>query len=64
MRRFEDDDSGKVVLPPNLNAADVPALFWDEMPENAENHPDMLALQSIIEEYTPEERAANFKVSE
>lgn len=37
-------------------------LFWDEMPEGFEEHPDYVALQSIMTEgTTPESRAANFK---
>jgi hypothetical protein len=40
---------------------DLPALFWDSMPENPEEHPDYAAFQAIEEECTPEERAASHK---
>jgi len=43
-------------------SADLPALFWDAMPDDAEAHPDFLALQALAEESTPAERAENFKV--
>lgn len=42
--------------------ADLPALFWDAMPENPEEHPDFVAMQALAEESTLEERAENFKV--
>lgn len=47
--------------PSDLCNQDLPAIFWDEMPENAEDNPDMAAINSILEESTPEERALNFK---
>lgn len=61
-----DDDSPRASRvsarpPPVLDNKDLPALFWDEMPENAEEHPDMVALQALIDESSPEERAGNFK---
>lgn len=42
--------------------AGLPALFWDTIPDNAEDHPDYIALKALEEESTPEERAENFKV--
>jgi hypothetical protein len=39
----------------------LPALFWDENPEDAENHPDYAALKALEGEMTLEERAASFK---
>lgn len=37
-------------------------LFWDEMPENFEEHPEYVALQQVmLDGTTPESRAANFK---
>jgi hypothetical protein len=42
--------------------AGLPALFWDTIPENAEYHPDYIALKALEEETPPEERAENFKV--
>jgi hypothetical protein len=45
-----------------LDPASLPALFWDEMPEKPEEHPDYMALQAIADECTPEERAEGFKV--
>ncbi|GAB4818948.1 hypothetical protein N2152v2_005994 [Parachlorella kessleri] len=47
-------------LPKHITPSDVPALFWDELPEDDDN-PDMAAIKAIIEESTPEERALNFK---
>ena len=41
----------------------VPALLWDEMPEDASNHPDYMAIQALMyDESTPVEQAENFKV--
>lgn len=37
-------------------------LFWDSIPDNAEEHPDYIALKALDDETTPEERAENFKV--
>jgi len=42
--------------------ASLPALFWDALPDNPEDHPDWQAMQAIADECTPEERAENFKV--
>eukprot|EP00882_Tetradesmus_deserticola_P022029 GHRQ01023907.1.p2 GENE.GHRQ01023907.1~~GHRQ01023907.1.p2 ORF type:complete len:129 (+),score=48.80 GHRQ01023907.1:337-723(+) len=42
--------------------ASLPALFWESMPENPEDHPDYIALKALEEESTPEERAENFKM--
>eukprot|EP00775_Hariotina_reticulata_P012859 gene12859-12986_t len=46
---------------PEDEHANLPALFWDSMPDNAEEHPDYIALKALAEESTPEERAENFK---
>lgn len=46
--------------PDDANAG-LPALFWDAIPDNAEEHPDYVALQALAEESSPEERAENFK---
>jgi len=45
-----------------LDPKSLPALFWDEMPEDPDQHPDYMALQAIADECTPEERAESFKV--
>ncbi|MEW5307249.1 MAG: hypothetical protein WDW36_009657 [Sanguina aurantia] len=45
-----------------LDNADLPAIFWDSMPETAEQHADYAGLQAMAEESTLEERAENFKV--
>ncbi|GMH40625.1 hypothetical protein BSKO_08529 [Bryopsis sp. KO-2023] len=43
-------------------AEELPALFWDEIPENAAENPDYAAIQSLIyDESTPEETVENFK---
>jgi hypothetical protein len=41
---------------------DLPALFWDSIPEKAEDHPDYAAFQALEDESTPEERAESLKV--
>jgi tetratricopeptide (TPR) repeat protein len=41
--------------------ADLPALFWDEMPDDVEGNADMAAINSIIEETSPYEKLMNFK---
>ena len=63
----ENEHGVEVIDNPNLQAhptglrpEDVPALFWDEMPEDTDN-PDLAAINALIEESTPEERAENFK---
>jgi hypothetical protein len=66
MASSSDDERPNVVraLPSSggLRPEEVPSLFWDELPENLENNADMLAIQAIIDESTPAERASNFKV--
>ena len=42
--------------------ATLPAMFWDMLPEGESQHPDKLAMDAIMEELSPAERAANFKV--
>eukprot|EP00878_Enallax_costatus_P030282 GHUV01032957.1.p1 GENE.GHUV01032957.1~~GHUV01032957.1.p1 ORF type:complete len:285 (+),score=43.68 GHUV01032957.1:425-1279(+) len=54
----EDITPKKALIDEN---AELPALFWDNMPDNPEEHPDFLAMQALAEESTPEERAENFK---
>lgn len=46
-----------------LRNEDLPAIFWDALPENGGEHPDMAAIQALLEESTPEELAENFRVS-
>jgi len=41
-------------------ADDLPALFWDEMPED-EGNADLAAINAIIDETSPEERVSGFK---
>lgn len=48
-------------LPGGINPSDVPALFWDELPEDVGENPDAAAIQAIIDDTTPEERAEGFK---
>jgi tetratricopeptide (TPR) repeat protein len=38
----------------------LPALFWEDMPDDADN-PDLAAINSIIEETSPNERMLGFK---
>jgi hypothetical protein len=61
---MSDSDSEDITpSQPADDNADLPALFWDSMPDNPEEHPDYIALKALEEESTPEERAENFKVS-
>lgn len=46
--------------PPQLKDEDLPAAFWETLPENAENA-DLAAIRSLEAESTPEERAESFK---
>ena len=45
-----------------LNNADLPALFWDEMPGEADlkGNADLAAINSIIDETTQYDRLLNF----
>ena len=42
-------------------AEDLPAVFWDEMPTNNDNV-DLAAINALIDEQTPVERAESHKV--
>ena len=46
-----------------LKNADLPALFWDDMPDEADlkDNPDFAAINSIIEETTQYDKLLNFK---
>ena len=43
------------------NDDDLPAVFWDEMPSNRDNA-DLAAINALIDEQTPAERAESHKV--
>ena len=43
------------------NDDDLPAVFWDEMPPNKDNA-DLAAINALIDEQTPAERAESHKV--
>eukprot|EP00884_Botryococcus_braunii_P014826 jgi/Botrbrau1/23344/Bobra.0051s0004.1 len=45
-----------------LRNEDLPAMFWDSLPENGIEHPDMAAIQALLDESSPEELAENFRV--
>lgn len=45
-----------------LDDAELHPYFWDTIPENADEHPAKAALDAMLEEDTPEERALNYKV--
>lgn len=47
--------------PSGMKDEDLPAVFWDEMPAN-KNNADLAAINALIEEQTPEERAESHKV--
>lgn len=40
---------------------DLPAVFWDQMPNNKDNS-DLAAINALIDEQTAEERAESYKV--
>jgi hypothetical protein len=44
------------------SSAEMPALFWDSLPEDAESHPDWAAMEALRAECPPEEQAETFKV--
>ena len=44
-----------------LRNDDLPAAFWDAYPENPDNA-DLQAINALLEESTPEERAETYKV--
>lgn len=46
--------------PSGMKDEDLPAVFWDEMPAN-KNNADLAAINALIEEQTPEERAESHK---
>eukprot|EP00959_Pyramimonas_sp_CCMP1952_P209614 4385603-Pyramimonas_sp.AAC.1 len=39
---------------------ELPSLFWDSKIDDPEN-PDLLAMEALMDELTPEERAENYK---
>ncbi len=41
----------------------LPAAFWDEYPENKDENLDLAAINAILEESTPDERAETYKAS-
>ncbi|KAI7844146.1 hypothetical protein COHA_002281 [Chlorella ohadii] len=69
MVRFEESDDEEqaprqVQLrqpPPGLRNEDLPALFWDDLPEDVGDNPDAAAIQAILDETSPEEAAEGFK---
>jgi hypothetical protein len=48
--------------PGKLNDADLHPYFWDTIPENADDHEAKMAMDALLEEDSPEERALNYKV--
>ena len=44
------------------NADNLPAAFWDEYPEHPEDNVDLAAINALLEECTPDERAETYKV--
>lgn len=61
MSSSDDEDAPKQVEQKKPEEP-LPALFWDTMPENAEDNPDFAAMEALRAESTPEERAETFKV--
>lgn len=53
-------------LPQNVQeeytSNNLPAAFWDHYPTNTEENPDLAAINAILEESTPDERAETYKV--
>ncbi len=48
------------VAPGILSNDDLPAAFWDALPEK-EEHPDLLAINALKDESTPQEQAEALK---
>jgi hypothetical protein len=46
----------------DLGNENLPALFWDALPDNPEEHPDYAGLLAVDDESTPDERAHTLKV--
>lgn len=46
-----------------VDDVDLPAVFWDKMPPNKDNA-DLAAINALIDEQTPAERAESHKVQE
>lgn len=59
MAKPESDASGARV--DATDAEDLPAVFWDDMPANKDNA-DLAAINALIDEQTPVERAESHKV--
>lgn len=58
-----DDENPQAQAAPFVDEnLSLPSVFWDHIPEGAEEHPDYMAMKALEEESTPEERADNFKV--
>lgn len=45
------------------SAEALPALFWDSMPEEGSEHSDSLAMNAMMAELGPVDKAINFKVA-
>lgn len=45
------------------SAEALPALFWDSMPEEGSEHTDSLAMNAMMAELGPVDKAINFKVA-
>jgi hypothetical protein len=65
---MSDSEDIEDITPSNQNQqqpdpnAGLHPLFWDSIPDNAEEDPNYIALKALDDETTPEERAENFKV--
>lgn len=60
-RRDDAAAGSSQVAKEQLSADNLPAAFWDEYPQNEENV-DLAAINAILEESTPDERAETWKV--
>lgn len=58
MAETQPPDEAKDV---KYNADNLPAAFWDEYPEHPEENVDMAAINALLEESTPDERAETYK---
>jgi hypothetical protein len=58
--------AGAAAVPPppasSLANEDLPCAFWDALPAEGSDHPDLLAIEALKAESTPSEQAEALKV--
>ena len=58
---METSTGASSIAEEKLRNDDLPAAFWDAYPENPDNT-DLQAINALLEESTPEQRAETYKV--